>query len=183
MESLKRLPVWFYITTALLVSAAIDHGLELWRQTTLNRAVENPGAILVDDHTPALLIFAKARHLVKIGNDDEAIRLYASLSNTPDPDLRGRALHNLATIYLKEAAKRWNAHGVLEAAHVGTQVQLAKENYREALRLNPDNWDARFNLEYAWRITPPPKERAKADFQGSKSSVFSTLPGLPGGGP
>jgi mxaK protein len=72
---------------------------------------------------------------------------------------------------------------VLEHARVDTLVELAKESYRAALRLNPDNWDARYNLEYAFRITPPPKERAKSDFQGSKSSVFATMPSLPGGGP
>jgi mxaK protein len=105
------------------------------------------------------------------------------LRNTGNQELQVKALYNLATLYLKDAAQRWNARGVLDAAHVGTEIELAKENYREALRLQPGNWAARFNLEYAFRITPPPKEKAKADFQGSKSSVFSTLPGLPGGGP
>ncbi len=183
MEYLKRLPVWWYCLAVLLAGGALYHGAALWRQENLDRALAAPDTIAVDENTPAVLIFAKARRLAQTGNPAEAIRLYASLRNAENQDLRARALHNLATLYLADAAQRWNAHGVLEAAHVGTQVELAKENYREALRLNPDNWDARFNLEYAWRITPPPKERAKADFKGSKSSVFSTLPGLPGGGP
>jgi len=183
MASLKRLPLWFYGLAVLLAGGVAWHGAALWRLEAQVQALAAPDNILVDENTPALLVFAKARRLAEAGNPDEAIRLYAGLGNTPAPDLRARAFHNLATLYLGDAAKRWNARGVLEAARVGTQVELAKENYREALRLEPGNWDARFNLEYAWRITPPPKEKAKADFQGSKSSVFSTLPGLPGGGP
>ncbi len=183
MEQLKRLPVWFYCVAILLAGGAVWHGATMWRLAVLNHALAEPDNIIVDENTPAVLIFAKARRLAQTGNAGEAIRLYSSLRNTQDQDLRARALHNLATLYLGDAAKRWNAHGVLEATHVGTEVELAKENYREALRLAPDDWDARFNLEYAWRITPPPKEKPKADFQGTKSSVFSTLPGLPGGGP
>lgn len=185
MEFLKSkpLPFWFYALVLLFLGGAIYHGVKLYRLEMLNRAVADPDTIVVDENTPALLVFAKARRLDETGNTGEAIRLYASLRNIPNPDLRERAFHNLGTIYLRDGAKRWHAHGVLEAAHVSSLVELAKENYREALQLTPDNWDARYNLEYAWRITPPPKEKPKSDYKGSKPSVYSTLPGLPGGGP
>jgi mxaK protein len=183
MDYLKRLPGWLYVSLAILACAAVYHGVAIYRHQALNFAMANPDDINLDENTPAILIFAKAWHLDKSGHPAEAIRLYSSLINVEDTSLRARALHNLATIYLKDAAQRWNAHGVLEAPHVSTDVELAKQYYRESLRLDPGSWDSRFNLEYAYRITPPPKEKAKADFQGSKSSVFSTLPGLPGGGP
>ena len=183
MESLKSLPLLWHLIMLSCAGGALWQGVALWQTETVQRLLDAPDNIVVDEHSAPLLIFAKARRLAQSGNPAEAIRLYASLAATPDAELRARALHNLATLYLQDAARRWNAHGVLEAAHVSAEVELAKQNYREALRLNPDDWDARFNLEYAWRITPPPKEKAKADFQGSKSSVFSTLPGLPGGGP
>jgi mxaK protein len=183
MERLKYLPLWWYCLMAALCGVL---GYQAWagyREYTIEKALANPSAIIVDEYTPAVLVFTKARYLDQTGNSGEAIRLYASLRNTGNQELQVKALYNLATLYLKDAAQRWNARGVLDAAHVGTEIELAKENYREALRLQPGNWAARFNLEYAFRITPPPKEKAKADFQGSKSSVFSTLPGLPGGGP
>ncbi len=179
----KRLPAWFYSLALLLLCGAAYHGANIWRQMRLERELANPDAIIVAENTPAILIFAKARRLDEAGNSPEAVRLYASLLKNENLDLRARAYHNLGTIYLRDAARRWNARGVLEFARVNTEVELAKENYRQALRLNPQDWDARYNLEYAYRITPPPKEKPKADFQGSKSSVFSTLPGLPGGGP
>ena len=181
METLKRLG--FNVIALLLLGGASYHGFELYRLETINRSLANPDRIIVDENTPPLLIFAKARWLDQTGNSGEAARLYGSLRNTEDADLRARAFHNLGTLYLRDGATHWNAHGVLEYAHVSTQLQLAKENLREALRLNPQDWDARHNLEYAYRITPPPKDLGKADFKGSKSSVFSTLPGLPAGGP
>jgi len=132
---------------------------------------------------PEVLRFAKAFYLAQEDEVAEAIRLYNGLRDSDDLGLRERALHNLATLYLRDAAGLWNSRGVLEYPRVLTLVELAKEHYREVLRLNPGNWDARHNLEYAYRITPPPREKPKADFQGTKSSVFATLPGLPGGGP
>lgn len=183
MDTLKRLPLGFHVLALLVLGGLFYHGFGLYRLATLNQALANPDAIVVDENTPPVLVFAKARRLDQSGNSGEAARLYGSLRNTEDADLRARAFHNLGTLYLRDGAKHWNAHGVLEYAHVSTQLQLAKENLREALRLNPQDWDARHDLEYAFRITPPPKELGKADFKGSKSSVFSTLPGLPAGGP
>ncbi len=185
MDKMKwgQLPIWFYGFTLLFLVGVAYSGIQRYQLERLNQAIANPDPVMVNENTPPILIFAKAERLNQLGKSAEAIRLYASLRNTENIDLRARALHNLATLYLRDGAQHWNAHGVLDFAYVSAQVELAKEAYREALRLNPDNWDARFNLEYAWRITPPPKERSKSDFTGSKSSVFSTLPGLPGGGP
>lgn len=181
MEPLKRLPGVALVLVMLL--GTVYEAVAAYRLERMRQALEHPELITVDADTEAPQVFAKARWLEQTGQPAEAIRLYASLIHTGEVGLRADVLHNLGTLYLREAAKLWNARGVLEYVPVTTLVELAKENLREALRLNPQDWDARFNLEYAYRITPPPKEKAKADFQGSKSSVFSSLPGLPVGGP
>lgn len=187
MEILKRtdsrLPAWFFGLLALCLGGALFEGYRLYQLNDLNQKIANPAELQIDENTPAALVFAKARQLDQAGEHQEAIRLYSSIQHTEDRLLRERVFHNLGTIYLRDGAKLWNERGVLEYARVNTLVELAKENYRETLRLNPDNWDARHNLEYAHRITPPPKERPKADWRGTKSSVFATLPGIPGGGP
>lgn len=179
----RHLPWWFHPVLALVLVGIVFETGRLCRIHHLHLALADPASIQMDDDTPALLVFAKACQFDRDGRHSEAIGLYQSLRNTEDTDLRERALYNLATHYLRDAAVLWNSRGVLEYPRVNTLVELAKENYREVLRLNPGNWNARHNLEYAYRITPPPKEKPKADFQGSKSSVFATLPGLPGGGP
>lgn len=182
--SLRRAASWtwlFLLMTATVV--ALVEGWLGWRDLRLASQIAAPDAIDVGESTPPELIFAKAHQLAASGQRDQASQLYASLTGVPDLGLRERALYNLGTLHLNEAARLWNARGVLEYARVNTLVAAAKEHLSAALRLNPENWDARFNLEYAYRITPPPRERPKSDFRGSKSSVFATLPAIPGGGP
>jgi mxaK protein len=176
-------PVWFVAAMVACLLVAAYHGYLWYRMDKLNRAILDPASITVDETTSPELVFAKAWQLERSGAVEEAVRLYASLQRTDDKARRARVLYNLGTIYLKEGATLWNARGVLEYARVNTLVEMAKEYYRDSLRLDPGNWEARYNLEYAWRITPPPKEKPKSDLRGSKSSVFSTLPGSPGGGP
>jgi mxaK protein len=97
--------------------------------------------------------------------------------------LRARIHYNLGTLYLQDAAKIWKKFGLSEYIRINTLLGAAKDHLRETLIDDPSHWQARYNLEYAERITPPPKERPKNDFQGNKGSVFATLPAIPGGGP
>lgn len=174
-------PAW--LALALLLSGAVYEGFLLYRIAGFNRLIAAPDKIEITDSTAPERVFAKAHALAAAGDLREAQRLYGTVLDRGDGQFRARVRYNLGTLYLREAAELWNARGVLEYIRVNTLVAAAKENLREALRLNPDHWDARYNLEYAYRITPPPKEKPKADFQGSKGSVFATLPSLPGGGP
>lgn len=185
MGPLKRsaLPLWWYLLLALCTGGAAYEAWAWQRESRWLAQLGEPERIHVSGATPTFLLMAKAAWQAQAGQAQEAIRLYHSLLNSNDPAVREPALYNLATLYLRDGARLWNAVGVLEYARVTTLVELAKENYREALRLDPEDWDARYNLEYAWRVTPPPKEKPKSDWKGSKSSVYSTLPGLPGGGP
>lgn len=179
---MARLNILLRGLLALLLVGTIWETTSLLRASRYNRMIAEPAQIEIRDDTAPELVFAKA---VTVSRTDrqEALRLYGRLLDRGDAGFRERLRYNLGTLYLQEAAELWNARGVLEYIRVNTLVAAAKENLREALRLNPENWNAKFNLEYAWRITPPPKERPKSDFRGSKSSVFATLPTIPGGGP
>lgn len=186
MESLIAIlrsskPAWCLLTVFLAGTGY--EAVTLFRIAGFNRLIARPAEITVTDATDPELVFAKAHDLAAQGDRQEAQRLYGTVLNRGDERFRARVHYNLGTLYLRQAAELWNARGVLEYVRVNTLVAAAKENLREALRLEPDHWDARYNLEYAYRITPPPKEKPKADFQGSKGSVFATLPSLPGGGP
>jgi mxaK protein len=167
----------------ILAGSAAREAWWLWRHAEDNRFLTTPDRIRIDAATDPELIFAAARYQDEHGDYQEALRLYGSVAAAGDPEFRKRVSYNIGTIHLREAAKLWNAVGVLEHSRVNTLIELAKERYREVLREDPGNWDARHNLEYAFRITPPPKERAKSDWRGEKTSVFATLPSLPGGGP
>lgn len=178
-----RSPVLPWSLLVALLAASGYQGHALYRDAGYNRLLAHPEQIQLDDDSAPLLVFAKAHEMERAGNHSEAQRLYSVILREGDDAFRAAARYNLGSVYLRQAATVWNAVGVLEYARVNTLVALAKENLREALRLEPDNGDARFNLEYAHRITPPPKERDKADWHGTKSSVFSSLPAIPEGAP
>ena len=167
----------------LLLAGWLAEGVLLLRAAQFNAQLADPAGIEVGAATPPELLFAKALAAAREGNREEAFRLYGMLLNVGDAPFRARVRYNLGTLYLRDAARLWNARGVLEYLRVNTLVASAKEHLREAVRLQPAWEDARANLDYAYRITPPPKERGKENFQGSKGSVFATLPSIPGGGP
>lgn len=155
---------------------------ELISVNDINAGIEAPEQINVTPSTPIELIFAKAHRLEK-KDPIEAIRLYGEIASKAPPALLARIRYNLGSLYLNDAARVWKKSGLSEYIRINTLLGAAKDNLRESLTLDPSNWEARFNLEYAERITPPPKERPKNDFQGNKGSVFATLPAIPGGGP
>ena len=73
--------------------------------------------------------------------------------------------------------------GVWAYADVIAPLNQAKHVFKEILSNNPKHWDARYNLDYALRITPPPKQKDQEGIRESRSSVHSILPGQPAGGP
>ncbi len=186
MERLTRTLLSPWLLGALLFVAAaggLRTGLKLYALSQYNDALAAPERITVTDATEPLLTFAKACDLQIHGDPLEAIRFYGTLLQQGDAHFRAKVRYNLGTLYLRDAAKLWKERGLLEHVRINTLLAAAKDHLRESLTLEPAQWDARYNLEYAYRITPPPKEKPKTDFQGSKSSVFATLPSLPGGGP
>jgi mxaK protein len=184
VESLKpRLPWFWWLALAFSLAGVSFTSFQWVRTLHRNQIMADPSDLIIQDDTPEPLQFAKAYQFAEHGEIQEAQRIYNGLRQIENPALRERVLYNLGTLYLQEAAKVWLVHGVKEYVRVSTLVDLAKENLRGSLRLNPANTNAQFNLEYAYRITPPPREKPKADFKGTKASIFATIPGIPGGGP
>lgn len=185
MEALiKRLLNPWLLRIALMVMAVgtADAIHQMIQINEINAEIATPETIVVTDASPPELVFARA-HWLESREPLEAIRLYGSILQRSSPGLMARIRYNLGSLYLKDAAKIWKKNGLSEYIRINTLLGAAKDNLRESLSIEPSNWQARFNLEYAERITPPPKERPKNDFQGNKGSVFATLPTIPGGGP
>lgn len=77
-----------------------------------------------------------------------AEKALAVATRTLDPDLRYRALYNLGTAYLLQAAK--------DTVHRATLLEEAEGHLRDALRIAPNSQRAKWNLELAVRRRPPP---------------------------
>ncbi len=65
-------------------------------------------------------------------------------------------------------------------------VMLAKAEYRSALRLNPSNWDAKYNLDIAMRLVRDLPQAVGEDEEKplqTPEKLWTDLPGAPKGLP
>ena len=67
----------------------------------------------------------------------------------------------------------------------GPYVVLARQEYRRALTLVPESWDAKFNLDVASRLVRdfPAFERTIGDEVKTKKRLWTDVPGKPEGLP
>jgi mxaK protein len=100
------------------------------------------------------------RHGVNLGvhgKVQEALNAYRELDAAADEVIRRNAKFNSGNLYLELAlAARTEAHG--DAGATLTLMELAKQSYRDVLREDSGDWDARYNLELALRLDPDPEE-------------------------
>lgn len=92
--------------------------------------------------------FARAVILARTEQFDDAAKAWKALIEEGRPDLKRAALYNLGNLHMREAAKLIGSSSALPF------VELAKQNYRDLLREDPDDWDARYNLERALWLSP-----------------------------
>jgi tetratricopeptide (TPR) repeat protein len=93
--------------------------------------------------------FNNANSLVKLGKNDEAIRLFENIiMNTGETELKGKVYYNMGVIFSSQK-----------------QLEQSIEAYKNALRQNPNDTEARENLQKALqelkKKSPPPKEDKK----------------------
>ncbi|MFC0402509.1 MxaK protein [Paraburkholderia rhizosphaerae] len=90
----------------------------------------------------------------------DAARLYNDLTLGPVPArVRRAALFDLANMNLREAAGD-DATGPVRSQPL---IELAKTRYRDLLRDDPTDWDARYNYERALRLAPEAGDEADTD--------------------
>jgi len=104
-------------------------------------------------------IFARARALSRAGDYRDAAKTYKLLIQGEWLKLRADARYNLGNLYLREALK----NGSEAAIQSVPLIELAKQSYRDLLRDNPMDWDARYNLELALRLAPEVSDAAIAE--------------------
>lgn len=148
---------------SLVLAALLAH--EAWslhRAQQVNadiaRAMTNPAAVPADD-APDEAHFARAVGFSRLGQADAALKAYKTLIGGERADLRAAALYNAGNLNLREALK----NGERDAVRSLPLIELAKQHYRDLLRAEPGQWDARYNLERALWLAPEADDAQGAD--------------------
>jgi mxaK protein len=171
----------FAAVTAVLVAGALQAGAEWWRARVDNAAIAAAGHATSAGQPPADLPaarLAQANVLSRAGRDDDALRLYNTLIPRGQPDaIAQAALYNLGNMFLR----RGRELGGTDAFQAQAMVELGKQRYRDLLRANPDDWDARYNLERALWLAPELQDMFGEENTMPKETVRVRVPGLPPG--
>lgn len=165
---------------ASAVAAAL-WGINAARNRTIAALNEGRDVAIGSDGTPEVL-FARAYYLMTHGRLDDAQPVANMLDLRGGDRLRAALHYDLADARLKLAFDKIE-NGEFDAA--GSLVGLAREDYRAAIRLDPDDWSARFNFDVASRLVREypsfgfiPDERR----QGPRP-LWTELPNTPRGEP
>jgi len=150
---------WLLMT--LMVASAVAAGLSalaLWQEKQVNQYIADPEAHETVPDDPRAQ-FAYAAMLQRQQNNNEALAELTEVLGKADASLLPLAYYNRANINLREALTMTGSDG-----RQIPLVELAKQDYRSALALDPQLWNARYNLEVALRMVPEDPANAE-DFE------------------
>ncbi|MDR7036615.1 mxaK protein [Methylobacterium sp. BE186] len=170
----------------LLLAGALAAGIAAWRMERTNAgitAIEAGRDLPVAADAPAPLLLARILLLARRGGTEEAEGLIDALASEAEPALVARARYALANARLRRAFAHIE-RGELDPA--GPLINLARQDYRRALQVRPDFWDAKFNLDVASRLIRdfPEFDRQIGDeMKAEPKKLWTDIPGQPRGAP
>lgn len=154
----------------------LERGNRLYRAGRYAEAVEAYRAALADGTDTPQLRYNLGTALVRLGRYEEGeTHLRAALSAI-DPDLRERTFYNLGNRYLEEARRATDARA--RAA----LLERAIASYRQALRLQPGDAAAKWNLELALREEQEQQRSSPQAGGGEEQSPQQRQDAEPSGG-
>jgi mxaK protein len=145
--------------SVLLLIAAAGTAWRLKQMERWNHLIARGEVVSAGDKAPAEVRFASAYALSEKGDVEGALSLYRQIEDEAQLGLRIAAKYNSANLYLKQALA---LRGASEASGALPLAELAKEEYRDLLRLDNTDWDAKYNLERALRLAPESDEEIDA---------------------
>lgn len=168
-----RLRLGWAAVAAVAVAAAVDGG-RWWEAARLNRAIADGSIAGHGESLAGPALFAQAYFLATGGQDDRALNAYKRVQDGGGLLARD-ALYNAGNVHLRQAIalKKKGSEAALGA--LITPAELAKQSYREVLRRDPRDWDARFNLERALRVLPDQDDDASGPSPGRSERAATTM--------
>lgn len=178
------------LLTAVLVVSALSFAVSSWlyvdkRQT--NTAIENlrTGSDVEVDaaRASAPLLEARAAFLLRRGRFEEAQPFLDQAELRASPAIYARMLYNMANARMRGAVRSIEKGDFDKAIPL---VSLAKSEYRSALRIDPKDWNSKYNLDVAMRLVRDLPQAVGEDEEKpleTPEKLWTDLPGVPQGLP
>ncbi len=135
-----------------------------------------------DADAAASVLAARARFLLTQGKIDEARAIAERLNTADAATARASLLYALGNEHLRQAMQ---IYLLVPLRQVKPLVNAAKAEYRQALQLDPDNWDCRYNFAIAATLiheTETSKSMIGAQMSHDRAA-WPDIPGAPNGMP
>ncbi|HEX7439286.1 MAG TPA: MxaK protein [Caldimonas sp.] len=168
------------VLLVLIVTTAAIDGARTWRQHRWNQVIASGQLPAEGADVPAQVQFAQAYAQAASGAEEAALHRYRNLQD--DSPLGQAARYNSANLLIRQAIE---IHASSQPGKAIALIELAKEIYRDVLRVDPQHWDARYNLERAQRLLADPDEQevappeSKRDAERAATTMRGYSPGLP----
>jgi mxaK protein len=129
-----------------------------------------------------ILRAARGLMLLKQNRVDDAQAEFDSIDPDSQDPARTTLLYALANAHLRRALDLFNSEPMRKVAPL---IGLAQSEYRQVLRRDPDNWDARTNFDIASALTHDPGVAAylKGNDMARERALVPDAPGAPNGLP
>jgi len=136
--------------SALILAVCYD-GIRLAYDQQFNDALASGDEARVNGGGDARRQFANAYALGQQRDFKATVKAYAAIDALSRSQLQMDIKFNLANLYFREAAQLRDIGSDDLAMPL---IELAKQNYREILRIDSGHWDAKYNLELALNLAP-----------------------------
>lgn len=151
----RRRELWLGAIALVLVALTAYDLRQLAQLTRWNRAMADGSVVAFTGQLPPALLFAQAYHLRERSDYQTVLGLYKRVELAGDGALRAAATYNSGNVYFREGLAMHDADNDQQTVPL---LELAKGSYRQVLRDDPANWDARYNLERVLRQRPDPED-------------------------
>ncbi|MEZ0232206.1 MAG: MxaK protein [Methylophilaceae bacterium] len=182
---------WAMLTVTSIV--ILGCGWYWYQASLINNALSDPHQVVTNQsimNAPEIRFLA-AQQAANKEDTTKALSLYGELDRDVPREISALAKYNMGNIYLQTALTALREEGALAYNEASPLLAMAKESYRQSLRLAPEYWNARHNMELAQRaspdLTPGIRNEQEQDeteeLKTSTERAWPTIPGFPKGMP
>jgi mxaK protein len=177
-QYLRHIPQLLLILMGVLLLAALYFFNQWHRLSSNNNAYADKRLLKqqLPDNNPLLALqyaYLLSKQKQTVTSIKQLIHALTLAEAAEDTNLRAEAKFAVGNLYFDLSGISTEALAGKSHQQAVAQIELAREAYKSALRLKPDMYDARFNLELLDRLSPERRTQAwKAETDGVTLQPF-----------